>query len=252
MSDQELEPLSAEAVAMLATEGRRPDVPGDVPDRVFEHLTTSIAMGAGLAGGGSGDGPAGVSSPTATDSGTMFSALSTRTVPFLVGAALVGGGIGAVVHARIAPRPTAPTITASAATPVSEPVAAAPSWSAPAPPLAPPAFSAAPTPPLVSLRRESPETAGKDVTLGMERDLIERARMAIARGEGGAALEALDRHAKDFPRGRLVEEREALAVQALVHSGPAGAARARAIQFRTRFPTSVFLPAVIAAVERAP
>jgi hypothetical protein len=179
------------------------------------------------------------------------SALSVRTIPFLVGAALAGGGIGAAVHARFASRPTAPMSITTATALASEPVSAAPSSSVAAIPIASPAVSVAEAK-VVPARKEPPEGAGKDVSLGRERDLIERARMAIARGQGGAALEALDRHAKDFPRGRLVEEREALAVQALVQDGRLDGARARATLFRTRFPSSVFLPAVNAAVERAP
>jgi hypothetical protein len=101
-------------------------------------------------------------------------------------------------------------------------------------------------------RKPALESAGKDVSLAMERDLIDRARMALARGDGDAALDALERHATDFQGGRLVEEREALMVQALVQTGRIDAARARAARFRARFPNSVLLPAVDAAVGRAP
>jgi hypothetical protein len=58
----------------------------------------------------------------------------------------------------------------------------------------------------------------------------------------------LGRHARKFPNGQLEEEREALWVQALVASGDAGSARARGELFRRRFPRSIQLPIVDAAL----
>ena len=62
------------------------------------------------------------------------------------------------------------------------------------------------------------------------------------------ALSATDAHAKRFPRGRLAEEREAIAVQALAAKGDRVAARARAERFRRTFPNSIFRAAVDDAV----
>jgi hypothetical protein len=74
--------------------------------------------------------------------------------------------------------------------------------------------------------------------------------MALARGENLAALDAVKQHVREFPRGRLREEREAIAIQALAQAGETDQARARAALFREAFPTSVFLPAVEAALGR--
>jgi hypothetical protein len=71
------------------------------------------------------------------------------------------------------------------------------------------------------------------------------------RRDGDAALIPLARHASGFPRGQLVEEREGMWVKALVLAGRPAAARARAESFRRRFPHSLFLPAVDAALKRS-
>jgi hypothetical protein len=81
-----------------------------------------------------------------------------------------------------------------------------------------------------------------------ERALIDTARTALARGLPSDALSATELHSTRFPRGRLAEEREAIAVQALVSKGDAIAARARADRFRRTFPDSIFRAAVDSAI----
>jgi outer membrane protein assembly factor BamD (BamD/ComL family) len=88
----------------------------------------------------------------------------------------------------------------------------------------------------------------RDTGLATERTLIETARSALARRDGVAVLQAVDRHAALFPSGQLAEEREALAVQALVITGRADEARARADRFRQRFPNGLYRPIVDAAL----
>jgi outer membrane protein assembly factor BamD (BamD/ComL family) len=84
----------------------------------------------------------------------------------------------------------------------------------------------------------------RDADLAAERALVDRARSALARGDTGASLEAVAAHEARFPRGRLTEERELVAIQALVRRGESGAAKARADRFRKAHPKSVFVPAV--------
>jgi outer membrane protein assembly factor BamD (BamD/ComL family) len=83
--------------------------------------------------------------------------------------------------------------------------------------------------------------------LAAERAVIERARSALARGDGQGALVAVAQHQRDFPSGQLSEEREALAVQALATAGRAQEAAERGARFRKTFPNSLLLP----LVERA-
>ncbi|MCA2982092.1 MAG: hypothetical protein INH41_20370 [Myxococcaceae bacterium] len=92
------------------------------------------------------------------------------------------------------------------------------------------------------------EDASRDTALSAERALLEVARTALARGDVGATLAAVERHEREFPGGRLLEEREVLFVQALALSGRRGDAAARQAAFKTRFPDSLSLPAVDAAL----
>jgi hypothetical protein len=100
---------------------------------------------------------------------------------------------------------------------------------------APAAGSAAP-PPAVD--------GARDARLAAERRLLDIARTAVGRGKSGAALEALARHASEFPRGRLAEERDALRVQALLAAGRGGEAGASAEAFRRTYPRSMLLRAL--------
>ena len=81
-------------------------------------------------------------------------------------------------------------------------------------------------------------------TLAAERNLLDQARGALARGEPAAGLAPLERHATRFPKGVLTEEREALAVRVLGAMGNMQAAATRAEGFHRRFPNSLFTPAV--------
>jgi hypothetical protein len=85
-----------------------------------------------------------------------------------------------------------------------------------------------------------------------EREFIDAARAALARGRPADALAAIEEHAAQYPRGRLAEEREALAVQALVLLGRTDAARARGAQFKRRYPNSLFGSAVERALASLP
>jgi outer membrane protein assembly factor BamD (BamD/ComL family) len=87
------------------------------------------------------------------------------------------------------------------------------------------------------------------VQLAGERALLDTAKTALGRRDYATALETLDRHAQKYPRAQLAEEREALAVQALVGLGRAADARARAERFKKAFPNSMLTPVVDAALH---
>jgi hypothetical protein len=107
----------------------------------------------------------------------------------------------------------------------------------------------APAPPTESSR---PRAESRDADLAREARLIDTARAALTHRDFDAALAAVRRHEKDFARGRLAEEREAIAVQALAGSGRVAEARARAASFRASYPESVFMPLVDAAAGSNP
>jgi hypothetical protein len=134
--------------------------------------------------------------------------------------------------------PTSTSTSTSTSTPTT---AAAPTGSAPAPSASLAATISSPLPVATS--------HGRDTDLSGERTLVDRARAALARGDPPSALDAIAKHQTAFPRGQLAEEREALAVQALVAAGRVQEAADRAGRFRKAYPTSVFLPVVDEALR---
>jgi hypothetical protein len=131
--------------------------------------------------------------------------------------------------------------------------AAPPAASAPVvPPAATNAAPAPPPPPPSAPRGSASQAAEADDPLVVETRLIDTARAALARGDFTASLAAVDLHAKRFPSGRLAEEREALAVQALVGAHRDDEARARGERFHQRFPASLLKDTVDSALSTIP
>jgi hypothetical protein len=90
---------------------------------------------------------------------------------------------------------------------------------------------------------------GGDTDMGAESALLEDARRALARGRVETALDDVERHARSFPGGHLVEEREVLWVKALVLAGKRDVAQRRAVDFRKRFPHSIQSDALTRALR---
>ncbi|WP_437941059.1 RNA polymerase sigma factor [Sorangium sp. So ce341] len=171
----------------------------------------------------------------------------TRAKLAAAGAALFLGGAGTGAGALYAalPRPAPPesalvrgdvlaAVPASAGAPAAlADVPAALSSPAPAPPAATGAKAAIPP-------------MDTDLTL------IQRAIAALGAGRATEALEALDRHARSYPRSPRAQQRETLAIQALDQSGRRAEAAARAARFREAFPGSAYLPAIEDALNGAP
>lgn len=281
MSDHELEPLSPLASALLGIERRRPDAPEEVVSRVYEALAASVASGADAATARmEGQEPpvpeprpiAPAMAPHGVGRATTAGALATtsaRSAALLAAVFLAGAGVGAGLrggHDRSG-AVAAPMIEATRAAsadgkdipaPLAESFApreeASPGQSARETP-PPRATSAVPAsterlPPKATAPSRDAAPSSRDSDLAAERVLVQQARVALARGENLAALDAAQQHAREFPRGRLREEREAIAIQALAQAGETGQAQTRAALFREAFPASVFLPAVEAAVSR--
>jgi hypothetical protein len=118
-------------------------------------------------------------------------------------------------------------------------------------PESPPAPRAAA--PSVGAPEPAPEKrASRDSSLAAERRLLDAARAALVGGDTAMGMDKLSRHTRQFPRGALAEEREALAVDALVATGRYQEARRRADAFRARYPGSLFAPSVAAALQAIP
>jgi hypothetical protein len=237
-----LPPLGALARRALAAEQSRADVDAAMQDRVLTRVVASVAVGAAVSVA------AGTASAAAAKVGgggaAATAGVTAKTLPWILGAFLVGGGAGAAIHAAVVPAP-APAITAGpSAAPPALPEAIVPTPTAATSSL--PAISVTSLPSVAAPRMST--TPSADVDLAPERALVDRARAALGRGQSSDALDALDAHAARFPRGRLSEEREALAVDALARAGRADSARARATAFHAKYPNSVFGAVVDSAV----
>jgi hypothetical protein len=72
-----------------------------------------------------------------------------------------------------------------------------------------------------------------------EIELLRDARLAL-RQSPGAALAFAEQHARLYPQGKLTQERELIAISALVASGRRTAALSRGARFEQAFPTSPY------------
>ena len=170
--------------------------------------------------------------------GVMGSALAKHVITAGISLAIGGAG-GMTLQAHLSPQKTPPVPALAAAT--RAPPAPAPAEAAALPAPTPPKTPVATRPQLQAPRSAEPRAEG---ALDRERILIDTARTALTRGDAPSALELLTRHARDFPAGELVEEAEALRIQALVRMGQMPEARAAADRFRVRYPRSLLLSAI--------
>jgi hypothetical protein len=172
--------------------------------------------------------------------------------------AIGSGGLGYQVGRGSRPAPpktevAAPHAAASTTTTAASEEASKPAAPLSAKPVAPSGDSAKPMAP-ASAAPTTPSSGSPDPSnLASEQAQIDIARAALARGRPADALRSLGEHSRLYPSGKLREEREALAVQALAQSGQKTAAASRAERFRRSFPNSFFGPVVEQAVaEPAP
>jgi TolA-binding protein len=148
-------------------------------------------------------------------------------------ALIVAGGAAWLLSTRDASLPPKVASSAAAPAPAPAPVAApAPSAVVTSPPLVV-------APPSAELPSPSPPKA-TPVTPPSEADLLEQARAALKAGDSARALQRASEHAKRYPRGVLVQEREVLAIQALRRLGRDAEADRRADAFARAYPGSAF------------
>jgi hypothetical protein len=188
------------------------------------------AAGAGGAGGGgAGAGAAGAGAKAGAAVGAAKGALAIK----VVGAVAVAGAVsaGTVVATRHADAPRAAPIGIVASAP--GPAATAGEPSVRLAPRIDPLASAAiePSAKPVPARSAAPASPSDEVKL------LERAQDAL-RTRPDEALALCNDHARTFPNGMLVQEREVIAIEALVKSGRTDEARARAARFKARWPGS--------------
>jgi hypothetical protein len=257
-TDDELSPLGRSL--LLAGRGRRET--DDARERVLRGVVGAAATAAALSS----------ATRTTTDAPAAVKAAGlalTKTKLVLLGAVLVASTatVAAVVH-----RNGSSAAATNAAAPVAPNATSAPkrvevSDEPPAPPLvradmlpsasvttstrAVPAKTDGPRPPRQPLARaaeqsesadvaapEAPEPSGASALLA-EAEQLKSARVALGRGDAGAAMRILEDARRRFgAAGRLGEERDALEARAAFASGDRDRAAALAGAFLNRYPKS--------------
>jgi hypothetical protein len=84
---------------------------------------------------------------------------------------------------------------------------------------------------------DAPE--GEPSDLAAERRLIDAARADVAEGRFEPALAGLNAHRRRFPAGALAEDRDALAIEALIGAGRRSEATRAAGAFEREHPASL-------------
>lgn len=232
----ELRPLPADLADLLAAERRAPRPPPAEIDRLLGVIQVRLGSGA----------------PTAP-AVTAGAAGALAAKPLLVAVAVVSalGATGGALwlRARGARVSEAVAVSAVSAAPASGPVAPGPGT----PAIAESPARTAPTgsPPSGDPRRfrHAPPT---DAELAAESALLDKACVALARGDAQGASRALAQHRREFAGGVLVEEREALEVKALARGGDLQGARRQARRFERQFPHSLQLESIARALGENP
>jgi hypothetical protein len=236
MKDEPLEPLDSSLAELFVAEQRRDRAPRGSRERVLDRLAASIAArDSGDGGGGNGISDA---APSLRQ--------GVRLWP-IVGALVLGGAVGGAVVAVARPPRVVyvdRVVTVQRSIPAPSPASS---------PLATPGLSPSALPVASAPRLLSPPASSADVdaALARERSILDVARTALGRNDGPHAFEAVERHGREFPRGQMSEEREAIGVLALVKLGRKDDAAARGARFRKRYPSSVLLPVIDAALPPA-
>lgn len=227
---------------LLALERSYDDLPSGAEQRILTSVETAIGASGGGDGGDGGDGGPGEGGAptTAATAASKFAPWLARAAYVAVGAVAGASGHALVVETRRPPPPPMATVLPTIDT------VAAPA-SAPIPTLS---IEALPSTSTTAVARAAASAGGvagsrrEDARIAEERADLDVARTALSRGHVEAARTALERHVRTYGEGHFAEEREALAIQALVAAGNGDDATARARGFRAKYPNSLFGPAV--------
>lgn len=256
-------------LAELLDAERSPPAPEAALARVWARTEAVIGAGAGGAGGAAG--------AKATAGGKVLAFAGTKAGAVLVTLLATSAVMGGAYRATRPAHPSAPnTARIEARTPPHAPVLGDAAWrplpaseAAPSSP-SPSAFPTVNVDDLPSAHGDRPPAAGPSLraaepvrpaaepappaasALAEERALLDEASRALARDDGPRALQLTELHAQRFPSGQLAEERESVAVEALVLSRRYEEARARGARFRSTWGGSLFLPAVAASLASIP
>jgi hypothetical protein len=210
----EPEPLADDLLEYVAAARETEPVPAALKERLLARLGPMLPPddGGGSDGGGSpSDGGGGAE---ALVTGATASVVQSKVFVAAV-AAVIGAAGGATGYATLAPPRTVITYMPAASAPA--PTPAAPEQQPAS--IAPPPVAVEPAAPSTSAPVPAPRTsseapAPRRSTMRAERILLEAANAALLRGDHAAALAALRKHERRYPRGELVQERDVLMAQA--------------------------------------
>jgi hypothetical protein len=238
-----------ETLRALGTGG---EAPSDAKQRVYGALMTSLATAA--AAGTAVAAAANTAAAAAAKSAVLTPApvpllaglTSAKALAVAAGIWLIGGATGAALFGALHPQEVRvvyverPVLSNAVVTPGA---ALTPSASASA--SIAPSSSA-----LASPEKRAPAASVNSASdLSRERALLDLARANAARGEPALVLKQTEQHRAQFPRGKLGEEREALAIRALLSLGRTAEARARAQAFHLAHPDSFLTPMIDSALS---
>jgi hypothetical protein len=260
-----LKPLTPDLKALLQVEAGTDGPPSGAQERVYSRIETTL----GIVGAVSLGASATASAAKASGAAATAAAAAKGSAPFLAtiaGKILIATlatttavGVGVGVKRALSPaKPVAAVVEPVVASPTPGPAAQVAASAVNTPDeeegvSAEPAKAAPVTTTKKRIKmRERVETADGAIvvtgdlpaTLAQERVLLEHARAALMENEPGVALDLLNRHQQRFPDAQLSEERESLAIRALIQSGKRPEAEARFARFRRDYPESIFLRAV--------
>lgn len=252
---ESLPPLPDDLARLFAranAESERDQVLADVRSRVSRALALRGAVGFDVAssspgeevpprddrqhGGRSGNKGAG------TGDGLVAKSLAVKAAALAATAGLaVGLGAGHEWGAR-APRGSAPMAAVASASSAVVPPPASGERSISVDDL-PAVLQQAPRAPSAARSAPTPSASIEDgpngrSALRRERELVDGASGALRAGNAEQALALSEQAGRQFPDGQLAEEREALAIEALIALGRRAEAKARTARFREKFPRS--------------
>lgn len=235
----ELEPLSDDLRLLFEAESASYPEDDALRARVLRGIETSVAFAALAEAGAQG---AGAASGASTGAAVGIGAKTA----IVVGLVAFGVGVGVGEwHGRSATEAQSSSPVVDVRPPATA-VAPAPTMPAAAPDAGSVDFRALPVAPSPTVSPAPAPTASNGASppvgdvLAQEQALVDTARAALARGRAIDALRAADEHAARFPAGKLAEERENLAIQALAFAGRRDEAQARAGRFHKRYPGSLY------------
>ena len=223
-----IEPLDDDLRELLRRAAAVPPAPVDARARVLAGVASTVAVPASPA-------------PATREAGSASAVVAhlgwvRRGLPWLATFAL-GAGVGAFAARRVGP-PPAPVAVTLTPMPTVTPM--------PISPAAAPALGSATS--IGSPRSDAgvPFTAPapEPDRLAAERALLDRAQNALENARPAEALVLTRQHERTFAGGKLAQEREAMAIRALVDLGRTAEAGRRAARFHARFPRSVLWPTI--------